>query len=164
MALTYEPITTTTLGTASASITLSSIPGTYTDLRVVLGNLRFASSGQGCAIRFNGDTGTNYSYMYNFGDSSGTSISYQASQSTPYITGWPIDSNNSGYCIVDIFNYAGSTNKTYLSDSGYGAGFAAKAMGMWRNSAAITSITLLPTASINIAVGTTVTIYGIKAA
>jgi hypothetical protein len=32
MAKTYEPIATTTLGSAAASITFSSIPATYTDL------------------------------------------------------------------------------------------------------------------------------------
>ena len=36
MATTYEPIATTTLGSAAASITFSSIAGTYTDLRLVL--------------------------------------------------------------------------------------------------------------------------------
>jgi hypothetical protein len=36
MATTYEPIATTTLGTAAAFITFSSIPATYTDLRLVV--------------------------------------------------------------------------------------------------------------------------------
>jgi hypothetical protein len=36
MPATYEPIATTTLGTAAAFITFSSIPATYTDLRLVI--------------------------------------------------------------------------------------------------------------------------------
>jgi hypothetical protein len=35
MASTYEPIATTTLGTATASVTFSSISGAYTDLVLV---------------------------------------------------------------------------------------------------------------------------------
>jgi hypothetical protein len=35
MAKTYEPIATTTLGTAAATVTFSSISGTYTDLVLV---------------------------------------------------------------------------------------------------------------------------------
>jgi hypothetical protein len=35
MAITYEPIATTTLGTAAASVTFSSISGAYTDLVLV---------------------------------------------------------------------------------------------------------------------------------
>ena len=36
MAITYEPIATNTLGSAAASVTFSSISGTYTDLVVVV--------------------------------------------------------------------------------------------------------------------------------
>ena len=36
MPATYEPIATTTLGSAATNITFSSIPATYTDLRLVL--------------------------------------------------------------------------------------------------------------------------------
>jgi hypothetical protein len=32
MAITYEPIETTTLGTSATDLTFTSIPGTYTDL------------------------------------------------------------------------------------------------------------------------------------
>jgi hypothetical protein len=36
MAITYEPIATTTLGSAAASVTFSSISGSYTDLVLVV--------------------------------------------------------------------------------------------------------------------------------
>ena len=52
-------IATQTLGSATASITFSSIPSTYTDLRIVF-------SGTGATVlnlkvRFNGDSASNYS-------------------------------------------------------------------------------------------------------
>ena len=48
-------------GTLSgATVTLSSIPGTYKDLQLVLEACLPAGTGEGPIIRFNGDTGTNY--------------------------------------------------------------------------------------------------------
>ena len=43
MPATYEPIATTTLGSAQATVTFSSIPGTYTDL-VLITNSRSDST------------------------------------------------------------------------------------------------------------------------
>ena len=60
MPATYEPIASTTLGTAAADITFSSIPGTYTDLVLVLYG-GFATAASDLYTQFNSDTGTNYS-------------------------------------------------------------------------------------------------------
>ena len=60
MPATYEPISTTTLGSAVNSVTLSSIPATYTDL-VLVWKGSFSASGSGVGVRFNGDSGANYS-------------------------------------------------------------------------------------------------------
>ena len=59
MAATYEPIATTTLGSAASSITFNSIPATYTDLRVVLVGTTTATAN--CWLTFNSDGATNYS-------------------------------------------------------------------------------------------------------
>ena len=63
MATTYEAIQTTTLGSAAADITFSSIPATYTDLVLVYIGAT-VSNNINYYLRFNGDTGTNYSYTY----------------------------------------------------------------------------------------------------
>jgi hypothetical protein len=62
MAITYEPIATATLGTATASVTFSTISGSYTDLVLVI-QRRYGYSNKWYAtsIRFNSDTGSNYS-------------------------------------------------------------------------------------------------------
>jgi hypothetical protein len=44
MAITYEPIATTTLGSAAADVTFTSISGTYTDL-VLVAVTQIGSSG-----------------------------------------------------------------------------------------------------------------------
>jgi hypothetical protein len=60
MAITYEPIATTTLGSAAADVTFTSISGTYTDL-VLVAVTQIGSSGDYLGVQFNSDTGTNYS-------------------------------------------------------------------------------------------------------
>ena len=155
---TYEPIATQTLASAAASITFSSIPATYTDLKWVLTG---TVSGL-CDItsRFNGDTATNYSWtgLYGSGaaagsnrESSGDKI--RTSEGNPSTT---IPFFNSG----EVFSYTGSTYKTQLnswSGDTNGAGYTRIGVGLWRSTAAITSISILPSSN-NFNIGTTATL------
>ena len=66
---TYTPIATTTLGSAASSYTFSSIPGTYTDLvLVVSGKYSTGTTGTTTVQIQVGntslDTGANYSIVY----------------------------------------------------------------------------------------------------
>ena len=72
MANTYELIQTISLTGSQAAIDFTSIPGTYTDL-VIIGHTQTSSS-TGINMQFNGDTGSNYKFMYMFGD--GTTPQY----------------------------------------------------------------------------------------
>jgi hypothetical protein len=161
MAVTYEPIASTTLGTASTTITLSSIPSTYTDLKIVLTGRTNAGAGNAVTIQFNSDTATNYSWTYLSGNGSaasstrGTAVTSIAAG--PYLT----NNENIATGIIDIFSYAGSTYKTALIKM-TNSSFSRTTIGTWRSTSAITSITL--TSSNAMAVGTIATIYGIKAA
>jgi hypothetical protein len=60
MTATYEKIATTTLGSTTATVTFSSISGAYTDL-VLVERLVKSITGGSLQVRFNSDTGTNYS-------------------------------------------------------------------------------------------------------
>jgi hypothetical protein len=164
MATTYEPIATTTLGSAAASITFSSIAATYTDLRVVL--VVLGSGGNSYPLMtFNTDTGTNYSYTIIKGD--GTSAtSAQASSATKI---W-FSLNSFGSTTIpmigtaDIFSYANSTYKTVLttgSSDQNGSGLVERGVGLWRSTSAINQIVLTANTN-NFATGTTATLYGIK--
>ena len=62
MATTYEPIATNTLGSAAANITFSSIPATYTDLRVVVVALT-TNNNWNIELRLNSDSSTLYSQI-----------------------------------------------------------------------------------------------------
>lgn len=160
---TMTPIATQTLATSAASITFSSIPQTYTDLVMVV---QFGQTGgDDVFLRFNGDTGSNYSATRIAGDGSTPSSSLNSS-----VTGiQPRTPNNPNSSIVSIWkenimNYTNTT--TYKSTTGrysYPSGFTTAHTGMWRSTAAITSLTVLCNA-LAWSAGTIVTLYGVKAA
>mgnify|MGYP006271134105 CR=1 FL=1 len=165
MATTYDPIATTTLGSAASSITFSSIPSTYTDLRLVL--IGGTSSTADVKLQFNLDTATNYSYTTLVGD--GTTAYSQSFTNAAYINCddyWGIPANGQAMLALDVFSYAGSTYKTTLvtiAADKNGSGTSERRVGLWRSTSAITTIKFTPTAG-NFTTGTTATLYGIKAA
>ncbi len=161
---TYTPIATTTLGSAAASYTFSSIPSTYTDL-VLIVNGGASSTAFNAYIRFNSDTGSNYSIT----TLSGTGTAAQSARETS-ATFIRIDkqaawrSGNRTMNRVNIMNYANTTtNKTVLSRADAPADAVDAIVGLWRNTAAITSI-LIAAGGVDFATGTTFTLYGIASA
>ena len=159
-AATYTPIATTTLGSATGSYTFSSIPQTYTDLVVVA--QATISVAAGSVVQFNGDTGNNYSYTYISGDGSSASSSRVTNNNYIQTGGFQSNGTN-GAMITNILNYSNATTyKTLLSREN--ATFEVRAyVGLWRNTAAITSITLFPTSG-TYSTGSTFTLYGIASA
>jgi hypothetical protein len=175
MPMTYEPIATQTLGSAVADVTFSSIPSTYTDL-VVIANVQGQSNGCNIQIWFNGDgSGTNYSYtnLYYSGSSAlsnrGTNaakINFGTNGGQPFASASQFAIN-----IYNIQNYSNTTTfKTALGttrspNGGYlGNGELDQAVGLWRNTNAITSISIGVDNSKTMQIGSTFTLYGIKAA
>jgi len=162
MAITYEPIATTTLSSAAASITFSSISSAYTDLRVVVNAIGTATGDPW--FRLNANFATNYSYT-EIGGNGATASSYSVANDTKlYINliAGGIFTTPTMYTI-DLFSYAGSTNKTSLitaSQDKNGSGSVGRSVGLWRNTAAITQIQLRVD-STTYAAGTTATLYGI---
>jgi hypothetical protein len=157
MPATYEPIATTTLGTA-ATITFSSIPATYTDIVCVI-NATAAASTAYTNLRFNGDTGTNYSWTLLTGD--GATATSSRGTSTTFIPSLYRSTAQPTLAIIHLFSYAGSTNKTVLIENSSdlnGSGVVDRRVGLWRNTAAITQISFAAT----LPIGTTATLYGIK--
>jgi hypothetical protein len=165
MASTYEPIATTTLGSATASITFSSIPSTYTDLRIVTSIL--GTTNNGLRVHFNTTSLTGlYSFTNLVGD--GTSATSGRNSNTDYIS--PATNVNSttipNFFTLDVFSYTGSTYKTILStgqEDANGSGSVNRIVTLWRDTSAVTSV-IIKTSSGTFAAGTTATLYGIKSA
>jgi hypothetical protein len=162
---TYDLISSTTISSGVASVTFSSIAASWTDLKLIA-VATVASGTADTILQINGDTGTNYSQtaVYGSGSSAGsynlTSRNWFYGNQAANSTTIPVFDN------YDIFSYAGSTYKTVLttiSQDKNGSGFALKSVGLWLNTAAITSLTYT-TASGNLGLGTVVSLYGIKAA
>jgi len=167
MATTYEPIATTTLGTAAATISFTSISSAYTDLRLVFVGYS-VSTDTYAQMRFNSDTGANYSSTGLRGNGTAAS-SYQITSGTfIYLNNGSNGLNRAGnnkasMLSVDIFSYTGSNYKNSLittSNDDNGGGTVERSVGLWLNTAAITSITLLLDSG-NFATGATATLYGI---
>ena len=160
MPTTYEKIATTTLGSTATSITLGSIPATYTDLRLVI--VASATSGD-VQLQLNSDTGSNYSRTYLYGTGASAGSFSGANTSFVYLTGAGLSTTPKLYT-VDLFSYAGSTYKTFLyegNEDANGSGQVLRGVALWRSTSAITSIYLY---GATFAIGTTATLYGIKAA
>jgi hypothetical protein len=170
MPATYESIASTTLGSAAATVTFSSISASFTDLvLVVMGrSSRTSASSDQFLVNVNSDTGSNYSQTFLFGNGS-TAGSSRASNGT-YIYAGDIDatggSSYAGFStiILNFQNYSNTTtNKTVLSRTSSPNTFVEAVVGLWRSTAAINSITLdLVTASAEFVSNSTFTLYGIK--
>jgi hypothetical protein len=165
MATTYEKIATTTLGSAAATIEFTSISSAYTDLRIVL-VATTDTGGKSPQLRFNSDSGTNYSMTELTGNGSSAATNQQTNRNQVdlYYSGSGTSATIPMMWTIDIFSYAGSTFKTCLitrSSDQNGSGEVMREVSLWRNTAAITTILFRLSTSGNYATGTTATLYGI---
>jgi hypothetical protein len=163
MPLTYTPIATQTLSSAASSVTFSSIPSTYTDLIVVINGA--ANSTANGEIQFNGDTGSNYSYTFLTGDGASATSGRETSTTRILLNYYGyFDTGYSTNMIAQVQNYSNTTtNKTVLVRGNNASNGTAAVVGLWRNTAAITSVTI-KTGSSTFTAGNTFSLYGILAA
>ena len=158
MATTYEPIATTTLGTAAASYTFSSIPATYTDLELVF--VGTDSAFGSLNIQLNGDTTTNYSFTLLTGNGTAAASSRTATTAQMNLG---LSSTEQSVSKFFFMNYSNATTyKTVLCRGNSASNQTRASVGLWRKTPeAITSITVQGT---SLQIGSVLTLYGIKAA
>lgn len=166
MPATYDPIATTTLGSAASSITFSSIPSTYTDL-VLVATGRFSNLSV-WRMRFNGDTANNYSTTYMYGTGS-SAVSGRINTFSNIYVSWRdwLSANNPHMITVNLFSYGTSANKSALinlagdNTSTDSAGNSTESsISLWRNTSAINQIQIY-SSNTTFAAGYTATLYGI---
>lgn len=160
-------IATTTVGSGGAAdIEFTSIPGTYTDLYLLV-NLRSTRNAKAdyLDVIFNGST-SNYTGRALYG----TGTTTQSFTETVYageINGDTTTSNTFGNGLVYIPNYAGATNKSYSTDTvtehNGGSSFDAVQIIMaklWSDTSAITSVKIAGRFG-NLMQHSTASLYGI---
>lgn len=177
----FESIATYVISSDTNSVTFSSIPSGYTHLQIRgIARSAYSSTGAGCSqykLRFNGDTGSNYSYHQIVGTSAASYSQNAAAQAQIAMNStW---SNVGGYgsvvyvpVVVDIFDYKNTTkNKTvkilesFDGNQSSANQYVSLRSGAWYSTSAITSITLDSTpgyADGAFASGTQFALYGIK--
>ena len=171
MANTYVLIASNTLGSDTASVTFSSIPSTYTDL-VLRTSARtdVANYFDRFIFTFNSDSGSNYSDTYLAGSgsaaSSNTASNATSLNSNRAATGSTATASTFSNSETYFPNYAGNTNKPISSfnvgETNNAAAQMAVEAQLWRNTAALTSITIAPGAGTNFVSGSSFYLYGIK--
>jgi hypothetical protein len=158
---TYVALSTTVLGSAASSVTFSSISQAYTDLVLVI-NATADSGNPDSRIKFNGNTSNNMSGTILTGNGTTASSARRTSLIQMEID-WTGMGTGIGQYAVHIMNYANTTTyKTFLVRAAFAAKGSDAIVGMWSNTAAITSITVDIPAG-NFATGSTFTLYGIAA-
>jgi len=160
MAATYEPIANVDV-TNVTTTTFNSL-GSYTDIIVVGAGLTRGTANS-IFIRFNSDTGSNYSYTQLVGNGTAASSSRQSNQTSILVgAGTSGLSATPTMFICQIQNFSNAnTYKTILSRDTDSNGSTEAFVGLWRNTNAITSITIFTGGDFT---GGTLTLYGIASA
>jgi hypothetical protein len=169
----FESIATVTVGSGgAANVEFTSIPGTYTHLQIRYIARSSDSGNYGYArLRFNSDTGSNYSYHYLQGDGASATAGAASSEGRMhyfYTTG-TADTNRFAPCVADILDYK-DTNKyktvRWLSgwDVNGAGGYVEYQSGLWQSTSAITSIKFDFVSGASFQQYTHFALYGIKVA
>jgi hypothetical protein len=171
MASTYQLITSTTLGASATSVTLSSIPSTYTDLVVrISARSDRTTVNNGIRLIFNSSSAASYSYTNLVGTGTTASSGSTSAQTLALIgatTGTSATANTFSNHEIYIPSYTVAQNKPYSSfavtENNATAAEVAAYAELWSNTSAINSITFTPAGtSINFITGSSFYLYGVK--
>ena len=156
-------VTATQSGTVS-SISFNNIPQGYQHLQIR--GVGYFSTANNQLLRFNSDSGSNYSWHHMWSTGSSANYNYSAPASFMY-AGYADSANQPVLFYIDIPDYKNvnkhkSVKIIASGETNGGSGEIALWSGTWRNKTSpITSIQLLP-GSGTFTAGTMLSLYGIK--
>ena len=165
---TYTPLATVTLGTATSSVTFSSIPATYRDLILVsFVRSNRAATDDDFFVKFNSDSGSNYSYVRMVGRGGGASSASNINGTNANDLGQiPAASSTAGQfanSVLQIMDYSATDkHKTTLTrtNAAGSTDVTGAHAGRWANTAAITTVSLNPRLGSFIS-GSTFNLFGV---
>ena len=147
-------------GSLSGTTTsLTSIPGTYKDLRLVLRNVYMTASSTVYQLQFNTDTGANYTYIWQNGTAA-TNVANGVNQFQTTAS-FPTTSNNQCTIMMNVYDYTSTTNYKLADLAAVGASGDPGVFNtaFYKSSSAITSIQIKGNGQ---TVAGTYTLYGIN--
>lgn len=153
--------------TSGSTVSFTSIPGTYKSLQIRFSYLGSAGGGN-ILSRFNSDTAANYSQHRLWGNGSSAQASGTANTASCYAGDVAYGGGTTQPCtgILNILDYAAGTKYATTSfisgNDSNGGGSITLGSGSWRNTAAITSITLTLSGDTFSSSGSTFALYGIN--
>jgi hypothetical protein len=169
MPATYTLISSNVLTSSAASVTFSSIPATYTDL-VLRTSIRNNDTSSGYVyFQFNSDSATNYSNTRLQGTGSAGSSARQSS--VTYTAYYQCDTSGdtaNTFATGELYipSYTASQDKPIAyfsaSETNATASIMASVAGLWRNSAAVNSITIANLSTLQFVSGSSFYLYGIS--
>jgi hypothetical protein len=165
---TYELISTTILGTATASVTFSNLGDystTYKHLQVRTLARTSHTSTDYLDMRLNGAT----SFWEHGLEANGSSVSsynsagLATSMAVALVANSTSTTNSFGGAVIDLLDpYSTTKNKTIRGLGGFGGVNIALRSGSWASTSSVTSITLLPSSGANLVSGSRFSLYGIR--
>ena len=150
-----------------STVTFNGIPNTYTHLQLRVSMLG-AAGGSLLTIRFNGDTGNNYTWHALTSQGTGAGSFGATAQSYANVFGRDVGTSATypTAVISDILEYSNSTkNKVIRTISGMdanGSGEIHFVSNTWLNTTPINSLTFRTHDGTNFASGTSIALYGVK--
>lgn len=159
---TYKALATVTLGGSDSDIVFSNIPQTYRDLVLVFNGKNSTTGADSVIVRFNSDTGSNYANVRLVGTGS-SATSYSDTSNGAYI-GISTNSSNPFVITTQVFDFSATDkHKTLISRCSQDNGWVTNHHARWANTAAITSISILPPAgsSWTFSTGAVFSLFGI---
>lgn len=171
----FESIATVTASGSSSTIEFTSIPSTYQHLQIRFRTRATSTIINGnLDIRFNGDTGSNYSYRAIAASNTNVTVNRGATQSTirmnNCVPGTSSLASLTGVGVIDIFDYTSTTRYKTLrgfhgkneNNSSFTYNYVTLQAGTWNSGSVISSIQILSTNGDNFTTATEFALYGIK--
>lgn len=159
---TYTQISSITLASNSATVTFSNLPQNYKDL-VLVTNLISAGTYASSSMRINGDSGTNYPYVWAVDGQS--CFSGTGPAMGLFWSGWAVNGNISN--VTHFMDYSSTdkhkqilTRLNKFDSEGNSVGMSCQ---RWSSNSPVTSLQVYSSGTYSNpwAVGTTLTLYGI---
>jgi hypothetical protein len=167
----FEPISSTVLTGSQTSITISSIPATYSALQLrVVGRTTVGANYDDLLLRFNSDSAGNYSWknMDTFNYFNSNQAVSQSGITIYGLAGGNLTTSAFGGISMEITGYRNTNMRTLVRGMGGAFSFAGNFSGrngvfngLWNPTTTVTSLTVSAVSGTSLIAGTRVSLYGV---